>query len=235
MPRGRSYRKWILQCLLILIPLMIVITLWMQRYNSFKADWYNDLSSQLISISSQGSDQQANESDGPCKVKVNCPADQFSFFIQSGAANVVPPKICLQNQLVLGSMLNNAGSGINIVVINGKTAEVTKTGHFDMYSGDVKPLIELLQGVNDGSIVMIASYDEPATKLDEEARKLISDLGSSVVQSLSFRDNWVFVGAKGSVMKSQFEKHIKHDYQNDKYENWPELIVIQGCIPKYLG
>lgn len=167
-------------------------------------------------------------------MKRNCPSDHFSFFIQSGAANVVGPKVCIQNKLVLGTALNNAGVGINVVIINGKTGEVTKTDHFDMYSGDVKPLIEFLQSIEHGSVVLMASFDEPSSKLSKDARDLIAELGSSAVQSLSFRDNWLFVGGKGASVKSNFEKHIKNDNKINKYENWPELIQLQGCIPKYL-
>ncbi|XP_042338061.1 protein FAM3C-like, partial [Plectropomus leopardus] len=117
---------------------------------------------------SEGSGAAAQKSKtsfklGPCVLR-DCPDDQFSFFVQSGAANVVAPKICLQNKLVLGSALNNAGPGINVVIINGKTGDVVKTGHFDMYSGDVKPLVELLQSVESGSVVLMASYDEPSSK-----------------------------------------------------------------------
>jgi hypothetical protein len=43
-------------------------------------------------------------------------------------------------------------------------------------------------------------------RLNEEARKLISELGSSVVNSLKFRDNWIFVGGKGIKTKTPFEQ-----------------------------
>lgn len=43
-------------------------------------------------------------------------------------------------------------------------------------------------------------------RLTDEARKLIAELGSSKVQALGFRDNWVFVGGKGAAMDSGFEK-----------------------------
>lgn len=43
-------------------------------------------------------------------------------------------------------------------------------------------------------------------RLNAEARKLISTLGSSYINSLSFRDNWVFVGGKGIKTKSPFEQ-----------------------------
>jgi len=43
-------------------------------------------------------------------------------------------------------------------------------------------------------------------RLNEEARKLIADLGSSIVSNLGFRDNWIFVGGKGIKTKSPFEQ-----------------------------
>lgn len=74
-------------------------------------------------------------SAGVCGTPRECPAHEISFYIHSGAANVVPPVICVQNKLVLGTALNNAGGGINIVILNGKTGEVLKTDHYNMYSG----------------------------------------------------------------------------------------------------
>uniref|UniRef100_A0A3B3TWS7 ILEI/PANDER domain-containing protein n=1 Tax=Poecilia latipinna TaxID=48699 RepID=A0A3B3TWS7_9TELE len=170
--------------------------------------------------------------EGPCFRKNVCPANHIGFFVQSGAANVVPPKICVNNNLALGTVMNNAGSGINIVVVNGKSGDVMKTDHFNMYSGSVEPLIEFLKGVETGSVVLMAVYDEGSTKLNEEARTLISDLGSSTIHSLGYRDNWVFVGGKGTTGKSNFEK-VNDDSKN-KYDNWPEMVEVEGCVPKYV-
>ncbi|KAG7231603.1 hypothetical protein INR49_010998 [Caranx melampygus] len=99
---------------------------------------------------------------------------------------------------------------------------------------EVQPLVEVLKSIEKGSIVLMASFDDPSTKLNEEARKLIAELGSSDITTLGFRDNWVFVGGKGAEGKSSFEKTMKNDNAKNKYENWPELIDLQGCIPKYL-
>ncbi|XP_072242743.1 protein FAM3C [Leuresthes tenuis] len=136
--------------------------------------------------------------------------------------------------MILGTILNNVGVGINIVTLNGKTGEVLKTGYFDMYSGAVEPLIEFLKSIEIGSVILVASFDEPASKLNEEARKLFEELGSSSIKLVGFRDNWVFVGGKGLTMKSTFEKYIKNEESKNKYDNWPELIDIDGCIPKLL-
>lgn len=43
-------------------------------------------------------------------------------------------------------------------------------------------------------------------RLNDEARKLIADLGSSAINNLGFRDNWIFVGGKGIKTKSPFEQ-----------------------------
>lgn len=44
------------------------------------------------------------------------------------------------------------------------------------------------------------------SRLNDEARKLIAELGSSSITNLGFRDNWVFCGGKGIKTKSPFEQ-----------------------------
>ncbi|KAM9352217.1 protein FAM3C-like [Symphorus nematophorus] len=236
MARRQNFRGRVLQCMLVLVPAIIFVMFILQKYSKpFESTVeLRRALSEGLGMSIVTSRTISNKSAGPCHSDRECPGDHFSFYIHSGAANVVAPKICLQNKLVLGSVLNNAGTGINIVVVNGKMGKVTKTDHFDMYAGEVKPLIEFLKSIEHGSVVLVASFDEPSSKLDDEAKKLIAELGSSSVQSLGFRDNWVFVGGKGAAVKSKFEKHLKNDKATNKYENWPELIDIQGCIPAYL-
>ncbi|KAI3370953.1 hypothetical protein L3Q82_023505 [Scortum barcoo] len=208
-------------------------------------DWGRSLSEGSV-VSAQSTQSPSRQSAGSCVLNRNCPEDHFSFFVQSGAANVVAPKICIQDKLVLGSVLNNAGFGINIVVMNGELRSVNGcflfvlVPHTEVFvfnrsnRRDVKPLIKLLESIEKGSAVLMASYDDPSSKLSEDARKLIAELGSSTVQSLGFRDNWVFVGGKGATVKSNFEKYMKNDNAKNKYQNWPELVELQGCIPKYL-
>ncbi|XP_059190289.1 protein FAM3C-like [Centropristis striata] len=235
MARRQNIRGKILQFMLVLVPLVVFVTFVLQKYSSPFQDVKDDMRRALFKSSSTSTQTSKGPSKaGTCVMKTDCAADHFSFFIQSGAANVVAPKICFQNKLLLGTIKNNAGPGINIVIVNGKTGEVIKTAFFNMYNGDVKPLIALLKGVETGSVVLMASYDDPATKLSEDARKLITEFGSSNVKSLGFRDNWVFVGGKGAGVKSNFEKYLKNDGKNNKYESWPELVELQGCIPKYV-
>uniref|UniRef100_A0A8C7YZC6 ILEI/PANDER domain-containing protein n=1 Tax=Oryzias sinensis TaxID=183150 RepID=A0A8C7YZC6_9TELE len=216
----------ILRASMVLLPVLIIVIVLLQlNTNQFKGkDFYP---------SSLPDRFQAPPSD-LFGTRKECPADHFSFLVQSGAANVVAPKICIENDLVLGTVLNNVGIGINTVLVDGKTGKVLKTTNFDTYSGDVKYIIDFLKEMKPGSVILMASFDEPSSKLNDEARNLIAELGSSSIQKLGYRDNWVFVGAKGGLVKSNFEKYIKNDKPNNKYDNWPELIDLQGCFPKTL-
>ncbi|XP_033933847.1 protein FAM3C-like isoform X2 [Pseudochaenichthys georgianus] len=223
---GRQPR-WFLWCLL-LVPVVLLLTLSLQQYLSSAPDIKEELLRALDQNKKKGKPR------GPCPQR-SCPQDQFSFLLQSGAANVVSPKICFQDKLVLGQVLNNAGVGINVVIVNGRTGDMLRTDFFNMYSGDVKPLVALLQGVEAGSVVLMASYDDPSTKLSNDARQLISALGSVSVKSLAFRDCWVFVGGKGASTNRTMEKHSKNNKATNKYVQWPEMVELQGCIPKYLG
>ncbi|KAF3859236.1 hypothetical protein F7725_021635 [Dissostichus mawsoni] len=150
-----------------------------------------------------------------CGMSKLCPAGHLAFKMASGAASVVGPRICLDDKLLMSGVKNNVGRGINIALIN-----------------DVAPLIKLVKGIEDGTIVMMASFDDAATKLNDEARKLIADLGSSIVSNLGFRDNWIFVGGKGIKTKSPFEQHIKNSADTNKFEGWPEVLEMEGCVPQ---
>uniref|UniRef100_A0A146NNC5 FAM3 metabolism regulating signaling molecule C n=2 Tax=Fundulus heteroclitus TaxID=8078 RepID=A0A146NNC5_FUNHE len=167
-----------------------------------------------------------------CGLSKACPPGHFAFKLTSGAASVVGPRMCLEDKLLMSGVKNNVGRGINVALINGKTGELLRTGFYDMWAGDVTPFIKFLKEIEDGTIVMMASFDDPATKLNDEARKLITDLGSSAVGNLGFRDNWVFVGGKGIKTKSPFEQHIKNTADTNKYEGWPEVLEMEGCVPK---
>ena len=146
-----------------------------------------------------------------CANKRDCPADHFAFRIISGAANVVGPSICFEDRILMSTVKNNIGRGLNIALVNGKSGQLLKVGSFDMYSGDVTQLETFLQEIKDGTIMLVATYDDAATKMNNKVRALFLALGSRYANQLGFRDNWVFLGAKGLKGKSPFEEHIKND------------------------
>uniref|UniRef100_A0A480N1D7 Protein FAM3C n=1 Tax=Sus scrofa TaxID=9823 RepID=A0A480N1D7_PIG len=141
-----------------------------------------------------------------CGISKACPEKHFAFKMASGAANVVGPKICLEDNVLMSGVKNNVGRGINVALVNGKTGELLDTRYFDMWGGNVAPFIEFLKSIQDGTIVLMGTYDDGATKLNDEARRLIAELGSTSIINLGFRDNWVFCGGKGIKTKSPFEQ-----------------------------
>uniref|UniRef100_A0A8C5TNM9 FAM3 metabolism regulating signaling molecule D n=1 Tax=Malurus cyaneus samueli TaxID=2593467 RepID=A0A8C5TNM9_9PASS len=153
-----------------------------------------------------------------CGNQKSCPQNYFAFKIISGAANVVGPSICFEDLVLMSSVKNNIGRGLNIALVNGEL--------------DITKLQTFLQGIKRGTLVLTASYDDAATKMNDKVRAYFTELGSSHVGELGFRDNWVFLGAKGLMNKSPFEKHIKNDQETNKYEGWPELLEMEGCAPR---
>ncbi|KFO84759.1 Protein FAM3D, partial [Buceros rhinoceros silvestris] len=167
-----------------------------------------------------------------CGNQKGCPQDYFAFKIISGAANVVGPSICLDDVILMSSVKNNVGRGLNIALVNGTNGQLLKTEIFDMFSGDINQLETFLNEIKHGTIVLTASYDDAATKMNDKVRAQFMELGSSHVSSLGFRDNWIFLGAKGLKGKSPFEEHIKNDVKTNKYDGWPELVEMEGCAPR---
>ncbi|XP_075814830.1 protein FAM3A isoform X2 [Microtus pennsylvanicus] len=117
-------------------------------------------------------------------------------------------------------------------VTAGVSGELLEARAFDMWAGDVNDLLKFIRPLHEGTLVFVASYDDPATKMNEETRKLFSELGSRNAKELAFRDSWVFVGAKGVQNKSPFEQHVKNSKHTNKYEGWPEALEMEGCIPR---
>ncbi|XP_054434155.1 protein FAM3A [Pteronotus mesoamericanus] len=167
-----------------------------------------------------------------CGLPQPCPEEHLAFRMVSGAANVIGPKICLEDKMLMSSVKDNVGRGLNIALVNGVSGELIEARAFDMWAGDVNELLKFIRPLHEGTLVFVASYDDPATKMNEETRKLFSDLGSKNVKDLAFRDSWVFVGAKGVQNKSPFEQHVKNSRHTNKYEGWPEALEMEGCIPR---
>uniref|UniRef100_A0A8C5TKZ9 FAM3 metabolism regulating signaling molecule D n=1 Tax=Malurus cyaneus samueli TaxID=2593467 RepID=A0A8C5TKZ9_9PASS len=150
-----------------------------------------------------------------CGNQKSCPQNYFAFKIISGAANVVGPSICFEDLVLMSSVKNNIGRGLNIALVNGDQ------GSFLPQESFPRPLH------TPPSDTFLPSF-----RMNDKVRAYFTELGSSHVGELGFRDNWVFLGAKGLMNKSPFEKHIKNDQETNKYEGWPELLEMEGCAPR---
>jgi len=133
----------------------------------------------------------------PCYAH-KCASNEFDFKLISGAANVIGPSICFNDTILMKNSLNNVDRGMNVAVVDGNTGHLDKIGVFDLYSKDSEELKAFMNKIDDNKIVLIASYDDAATRLDDEAKKMLVSLGSKKANGLGFRDNWIFMGGKKS-------------------------------------
>lgn len=185
-----------------------------------EADWEREI--ELISDST--------ENGNDCDLKFKCDTEkEYSFRIISGAANVIGPRICWNGKDIMRSKLNNVDRGMNVAVVNlaGKSPRYST---FDLYGHDSTDLKAFLNLLQPGEIILVASYDDAAFRLDADARSLLASLGSSISKTISFRDGWVFIGAKNLPNFPSKEAHISNDKESNKYGDWPEAIEISGCI-----
>ncbi len=67
-----------------------------------------------------------------CGLVELCQENEFAVHVYTGKDNNDEPKICVDGKYVIAKGINDAGRGLNIVVVsNGK--EVIRTGHFDTW------------------------------------------------------------------------------------------------------
>uniref|UniRef100_A0A8C4RBI1 ILEI/PANDER domain-containing protein n=1 Tax=Eptatretus burgeri TaxID=7764 RepID=A0A8C4RBI1_EPTBU len=141
-----------------------------------------------------------------CNTQMPCPDKHFPFTVVSGAANVLGPTLCFNNHVIMSQALNNVENGLNIALIDGSTGNLLSTKSFNVVLGDVYELIRFIHATPDGTIVLIATFDDAATRLNKKARSMLKELGSAHVTSLAEKDSWAFVGAKGIEGVSPFEE-----------------------------
>ncbi|MBI4418525.1 MAG: hypothetical protein HY563_07090, partial [Ignavibacteriales bacterium] len=97
--------------------------------------------------------------------------------------------------------------GYNVACLDAATASVEQFGAFRSYSDSpdtmlVEPLIQFLQNIQTGSIVLIALRDEGAVNKTERMNQAIESVGSAMIRSLGFRSSWAIIGKKGAPIGS---------------------------------
>ncbi|KAG8591054.1 hypothetical protein GDO81_007036 [Engystomops pustulosus] len=163
-----------------------------------------------------------------------CSASEVVYRIRSGGANSINPDICLEDETLLGGKKKNGARGINIAVVNRATMKVTDTKTFDMYEGDHSgEMVDFLNKIPNGSIILVASFDDAKTKLSKAAEDVFEALGSKEIRKLKFRSGWVFLAIKGGKVPDNIEREkVIHSGSGNQYSGWPSEIQIDGCLPK---
>ncbi|VDD87817.1 unnamed protein product [Enterobius vermicularis] len=152
----------------------------------------------------------------------------MSFY--SGKNKDDAPRVCVNGRIVIDRDLNDAGRGLNLVVLDVKTREVIRVGHFDTYEQEDNQLISFLEHLKDGEILAVVSFDEAASRLSDIAKKIFYELGSSLIHDIKFRSSWYFVGQKGIDSFTPFE-----DMFAPSSNEWAKPIDLAVCVPLNLN
>ncbi|XP_028656017.1 protein FAM3B-like isoform X1 [Erpetoichthys calabaricus] len=164
-----------------------------------------------------------------------CPPEHFAYRILSGANTMKHPKICFEDELLMGEEKGNTGRGMNVAIVNAISGKFLNAESFDMWEGDFAgKMLQFMKDIPQNSIVLMATHDEGSTRLSSDIKTEITNLGSKEIQKIAFRSNWVFIGAKGFVLPTNIRsEQINHsDQAKNRYSGWPAEVQIEGCIPR---
>jgi hypothetical protein len=98
-----------------------------------------------------------------CGLPETCRENEFSVHVYTGKDNNDEPKICVDGKYVISKGVNDAGRGLNIVVVsNGK--EIIRTAHFDTWQDDSTNLEIFLENLEENVIIIVVTFDEASSK-----------------------------------------------------------------------
>ncbi|XP_015283604.1 PREDICTED: protein FAM3B [Gekko japonicus] len=166
-----------------------------------------------------------------------CPPGSYAYRLLSGGGKEKMAKICFEDEQLISEEKKNAGRGINIAIVDYDTGKCTDAKYFDMWEGEFSgDMTDFIKKAPQGSLLLMVTHDDGSTKLKENAKKAIADLGSKDIQNIRFRSSWVFMAAKGFKLPDNLEKEkINHsDNKMNRYGGWPAEIQIEGCLPRNL-
>ncbi|KAF1484085.1 Protein FAM3B, partial [Megadyptes antipodes antipodes] len=164
-----------------------------------------------------------------------CSPGNYAYRILSGGGKAKLAKICFEDDLDIPLYCNNlqrflGGWGVFCLVCVLFTSYriIDSTEH----SGE---MVTFIKNAPEGSLLLMVTHDDGSTRLKNDARKLVEELGSKEVWNMKFRSSWAFIAAKGFKLPDNIQKEkINHSDKNNRYGGWPAEIQIEGCIPRNL-
>ncbi|XP_044526248.1 protein FAM3B [Gracilinanus agilis] len=163
-----------------------------------------------------------------------CPPNTYAYQLLSGGGPNNYAKICFEDELLISEEKGNVARGINIATVDYKTGKLIQTKYFDMYGGDNSgTLTEFIKNTPQESLIFMVTHDDGSSRLMDDAKNAIEDLGSKEIKNIKFRSSWVFLGGKGIDFPEDIQREkINHsDNTKNRYSGWPAEIQIEGCIP----
>jgi hypothetical protein len=100
--------------------------------------------------------------------------------------------------LLNGNPLTPAGGsqpGWNVLVLDAQNGQLKRSGSFHPWNPQaVEELIQLLQSLQTGEIVAIATQDYAGVQIDARLQQACASIGSTLISQLTYGGNWAIVG-----------------------------------------
>ncbi|XP_068930962.1 protein FAM3B isoform X4 [Petaurus breviceps papuanus] len=169
-----------------------------------------------------------------CDHWTSCPPNTYAYRLLSGGGRDKYAKVCFEDELLISEKKGNVASGINVAIVDYTTGKVIHTQYFDMFEGDNSgPLTQFIKNAPQKSLILMVTHDDGSSRLKDDAKNAIEELGSKEIKNIQFRSSWVFLGGKGVDFPENIQREkINHsDDSKNRYSGWPAEIQIEGCIP----
>ncbi|XP_061178823.1 protein O-linked-mannose beta-1,2-N-acetylglucosaminyltransferase 1-like isoform X2 [Saccostrea echinata] len=162
---------------------------------------------------------------------VSCPPGQKSFYVKTGTDKSVGPTICYDGDIYMSDEKQNVGRGLNVLFIDGDSHKVIDQKTFDTYSEDQTFLQYVQLRIKDGTVVIMASFDEITNSMKDDAKKWLKLMGASKVEKVKFRESYLLIGQRGLKQGHAIE------FYNPKIENeqYGAALEKKGCFRIPLG
>ncbi|CAL4112934.1 unnamed protein product [Meganyctiphanes norvegica] len=99
--------------------------------------------------------------------------------------------------------------GIHLVVVNQATGRVMAKRVFDTFSvGVEEEMVDFIDDIQDGRILIFAVRDEAATSLSWRGRNKLKELGGRWADKLAYRDMWALVTRKGALKLAETYSNV---------------------------
>ena len=126
---------------------------------------------------------------------------------------------------VEGYKLDVDYNGYNLMVLNENSLEIVEFGHFGNSENDMKEMVNFINRIKNGRIVLAGINDFSSYGIIEEAYQAMESLGSKYIRNVTGYDTWAMIGRKGAEIGSVDEKHVSSGYGSVcLIENYPVII-----------
>ncbi|NXQ72937.1 FAM3B protein, partial [Quiscalus mexicanus] len=134
-----------------------------------------------------------------CDLWAPCPPGNFAYRILSGGGKQRRPKICFEDEDALYCEQRCLAVLFWLFCYSNHMCYYDSTDHS-------REMMDFIRKAPEGTLLLMATQDDGSTRLKDDAKKLVEELGSKEIKNIKFRSSWVFIAAKGFTLPDNIQK-----------------------------